>query len=357
MGAGKTPLILLSAPHDDCDYKGKGYCKGFPAALVPKNFVGGATSYGGFVSCDISAARGGAVDACKALNSLNAQTGLVSESVLDAINKALYCDGSAALTRAAIEGVGLGDLGGVLPDVAPRVKLPLKALLREGLGIKESGLLAYADLVVGDGETYAATPEAFKIAEAGLVTGDSVGVKRFSSAKDHPGDLAASLSLDAVGALLFAASVQGDGRSARGLLDFDIDEDFFTGLGIDFVEECDKFVAVPGGEESAPTICFVRPRVIELLGPPLSTYGYFPAKQPLMLSIRGNRALAPRVTSRFPEELPVVAAGEGGESAYSPTGELYEVELGGVSLSFYALEVDESKPADEFGNLAVKRDE
>ena len=359
-------LVLLSSPHDDCSYKSHTYCTKSPAALVPKNFVGGANDWGGFVSCDVKEAEGDAIDACRALNSLNSQTGLVSEQVLDAINGAIYCSGSAALTGATREGISFGDLNfgcaegeeceGGISKILPNFRLPLAAVLRDGLQVDQSGIRLAANLVVGDAELYSSTPAPYRIPQAGLVTGGQVGAKPFSSAGDHRGDIAAAIAMDALSAALFAATVQGDGRSSRGLLDFDIDEDFFASLGFDFVESCDRFSPTESGEESQPTLCFIRPRVIELLGPPLSTYGYLPAKQPLMLSVRGNRALSPRISVRGLEELPVVAGAQGEGEEDLPTGELLELELGGVALSFYALEIDESKPEDEFGNLAVKRD-
>lgn len=370
-GTGSDALLLLSSPNDDCSFKRGSYCTGAPAALVPKNFVGGANAWGGFIRCDEKAARGDAVEACRALNSLNAQTGVVSEQVLDAINSAVYCGGSSALTRLVREGIAVDDLtlgcageascDGTLAKLLPRVELPLAFILREGLSISDQGFMAAADLAVGNEKLYTTTPEAVRIPQAGLVSGDAVGAKPFATAIDHQGDIAAAVSLDALDALLFAATVQGDGQAKLGLLDFDIDEGFFKDLDLDFVEQCDKFIPVPGEQESPPTLCYVRPRVLELLGPGLTTYGYFPAKQPLMLAIRGNRALSPRLSARTLDELPVVmqAATEGedgGEEAAVPTGELLELELGGVELSFYALEVDAAVPADEYGNLAVKKD-
>ena len=367
-GTGDDLMLLLSAPNDDCSFKRSSYCTGSPAAFVPKNFVGGANAWGGFVRCDEKAARGNAVEACRALNALNAQTGVVAETVLDAVNNAVYCGGSAALTRLVREGAALDDLAfgcageasceGTLANLLPRVELPLAFILRGGLSIGEQGLTAAADLAVGNAALYERTPEAARIPQAGLVVGDIVGAKPFASAVAHGGDLAAAVSLDALDALLFAATVQGDGRAERGLLDFDIDEGFFADLELDFVEQCDRFTPVPGEKESPPTLCYVRPRVLELLGPGLTTYGYFPAKQPLMLAVRGNRALAPRLAVRTLDELPVVAQaeGEGADEASVPTGDLLELELGGVGLTFYALEVDSSVPVDEFGNFTVKRD-
>lgn len=377
------PLILLSSPHDDCSFKPGSYCSGMPAILVPKNFVGGATEWGSFVSCDVNLAKGEAVEVCQAINSLNAQTGVLAEKILDAVNGALYCGGSSALTglarRGTDAGIELGCAAGEGCDgiaaILPQLHLPLTVLLSDGLEISSSGIQGSASLVAGAADLYAATPPPFRIPQAGVITRADVGAKPFGSAFPAFGDMALSASLDAANALLFMATVAGDGRQAKGILDLDVDEDFFRKFDVDFVRLCDRSKSSssssssgsPSDEEDPlKMLCYVRPRVGELLGTALSTYGYFSPNQPLLMAVRANRALSPRLSVRDLEELPVVAAVEAGAKGAKetkgtdadeeiPAGHLLEFEVGGLGLAFYALEVDEGAPADEFGNLPVKR--
>ncbi len=354
--SGGEPLVLLGSPHDDCDYKAASYCNHIPAALVPENLVGGANSWGGFVKCDMDLAHGKAKEACAAINSLNAQTGVINEKVLDAVNQAIYCGGSSALTGLVRSGIDLPAMsigsdaaGGLLP----RVSVPLRLMLDQGLGLSNDGMLLDASLSVGSDATYAHTPAEARISSAGVIKGAGFGAGSFDSPSDAAGDLAASLSLDAVGAFIFAASAQGDGRAHRGLLDIDVHEPFFKEQGFDFIKECDEYVVPEGGEDERSVLCYIRPRVLELLGTSLTTYGYFKGNQPLLVAVRANRALGARVATVGIDEMPVVANADGSvaESGYVPSGALFSVELGGVTLSFYAVEIDQSIPMDQYGNL------
>ncbi|MFH0799169.1 MAG: hypothetical protein V2A66_03190 [Pseudomonadota bacterium] len=371
-GDGK-PLLLLEGVHDDCSFKGS-YCKHMPAALVPQNFVGDANAWGGFIECEEAAVESSEVKtACRAVNSLNAQTGIVAEKVLDAINNAIYCGGSASLTQLARDGIALSDvhLGcanaadckGTISGIFPPVSLPLVVKLNGLPGITASGLVVNAGLLVGNRSLYAATPEKFCIGSAGYIAGKKGAALTADAVSSQKGDIGASVYLDAVDALLYAATAQGDGFASKGLLDFDIDENFFSSFGFDFVKECDAFKPVEG-KDSASSLCFLRPRVSEMLGTALASYGYFNGnlKQPLMIAIRGNRALGPRLNVATLDELPAMSDAEGdagkkGGGSDVPTGSLVQLELGGVTLSFYALEVDASREADEYGNLPVKMDQ
>lgn len=371
------PLLLLKSPHDDCDFKDSSYCTHTPAALIPKNFVGGANEWGGFVRCETSLARGRAEEACSAINSLNAQTGVVAEKVLDALNTMLYCGISTSLTRLARAGIEIPPVAigcaagerceGIL-SVLPRVMLPIGIDLGGGPAISEGGILVSAGLSFGSEGLFQETPAAARIDSAGIILGEGAGEASLTAPSAGGSDLQAAVALDAVNALLYAATAQGDGRSHRGLLDLDVDEAFFRALGFDFVQECDAFAPVEGGATEPPTLCNIRPRVSELLGSSLSTYGYLDAKHPILMAVRGNRALGPRIAVVTEEELPPVQQQEasGGAKASSPApadaapvaagGGLLSIELGGIGLSFYALEVEAGTPADEYGNLEVKRD-
>ncbi|MFA4973518.1 MAG: hypothetical protein WC683_12970 [bacterium] len=352
--SGGELLILLGSPHDDCDYKAGSYCNHIPAALVPENLVGGANSWGGFVKCDMDLAHGKAKEACAAINSLNAQTGVINEKVLDAVNQAIYCGGSSALTGLVRSGIDLPAIsigsdaeGGLLP----KVSVPLRLMLDQGLGLSSDGMLLDASLSVGSDATYAHTPAEARISSAGVIKGEGFGAGSFDSPSDATGDLAASLSLDAVGAFIFAASAQGDGRAHRGLIDIDVDEEMFKELDFDFVAECDAFQSTEA-EEEKPTLCHIRPRVSEMFGTALTTYGYFEGNQPLLVAVRANRALGARIAAVGIDEVPVVAKGDGGEAdgGYVPTGAILSLELGGAELSFYAIEIDGSVPPDQYGN-------
>lgn len=364
------PRILVSSPHEDCDYKSGTYCKHMPAPLIPKNIVGGANSYGGFLKCDMSLAKGKAKEACAAINSLNAQTGILSEVVLDALNEALYCGGSAALTRAAREGVdippvkiGCAVRGGCtegLGAIIPLIRIPIGIEIEDGLGISKNGIYVDAGLSFGDSETYAHTPGEFKIDSAGIVATSGMGERALASPGGFGGDLNAAIALDAVNALLFTAIAQGDGRKYRGALDIDVHEPFFENLGFDFVKECDAYEIPAGGDDERPTLCHIRPRVSELLGTALTTYGYLPGNHPLLMAVRGNRALGPHISAVDLDDLPVVIQDEeglSGEGGSTPVGSLLAIDVGGLMLSFYALEVDEAAGLDEYGNPAVKLDD
>jgi hypothetical protein len=363
------PRILVTSPHEDCDYKSGTYCKHIPAPLIPKNIVGGANSYGGFMKCDMSLAEGKAKEACSAINSLNAQTGILSEVVLDALNEALYCGGSAALTGAARNGIdvppvyiGCDVRGGCTSGVGtivPRIRIPIGVNFEDGLEISKYGILVDAGLSFGDGQTYSNTPAEVQIESAGIIASAGLGESSLASPGGFGGDLNAAVSLDAVNALLFTATAQGDGRHSFGALDIDVHEPFFNKLDFDFVKECDAYEIPVGGEDDRSTLCNIRPRVSELLGTALTTYGYLPGNHPLMMAIRGNRALGPRVAVVDLDDLPLVVQDEGvegGEGASTPTGSLLAIDIGGLTLAFYALEVDEAAGLDEYGNPALELD-
>ncbi len=362
-GSDGEAMALVTSPHDDCDFKRGSYCQHKPTSLIPQHYVGGAHTYGGFIRCEVALASGGAKKACKAFNSLNAMTGVIGEKVLDAINDMIYCGGSAALTKLMRRGIALEpiELGcaegeaceGTLTKLLPPLRLPLGVSLDDGLDLSSQGLLVSAGMSVGDADLFSHTPKSARVDSAGLIRVRDDDEGAISSASAGGKDLTAALSLDAINALLFALVAQGDGGDYRGLLDIDVHEHLFNDLGFDFVKECDQFVPIPGEAEAPPTLCHLRPRVGEMLGSALSTYGYFEQNQPLLLAIRGNRALGPRLAVTSLDELPVVSragndnpAMDGGGDADVPEGSLVELQLGGVTLSFYALDADRPYDAD-----------
>lgn len=359
---GDGDYLIFSSRHDDCSYKGKKYCKHIPSPLVLENIVGDASPFGHFIWCDVKRASSSVRETCKAFNSIHAQTAAVNDAILDAVNKLIYCGGSSyatGLMRGYLSmELPLGEEGGdgIFGGILPAIKLPLGFKLGGDSEITSKGLTAAIDLAVGNKKHFAGIPPGNMVESAGVIltSGDiSSSYNRYSKG------LGVSLLLDAVNALLYTGIAHGDGKSVKGLLDIDIHEPFFGKIGFDFVNECDAFEPVPGVKDSIPTLCYVRPRVMELLGSALSGYGYFTPKQPLLMAIRGNRALAPRLSVSSVEKMPVVP--RSGDLNFSgdsevPEGNLLEIQLGGVELSFYALEIDQSQPADRYGNLPIKLD-
>jgi hypothetical protein len=166
------------------------------------------------------------------------------------------------------------------------------------------------------------------------------------------------LATNALNHLLFLLTEQSWEERPSGLLDLDLSAPFFAQLGFDFVTACDA--PLPTGQERSP-LCTIRPRVGELLGSALSSYKYFAPNYPLMMSLRGNRALPPHIKIVSADEVPVVSrvAGLVGASEVEdvPQGNLVDFQLGGITISFYALEVDKSAPLDEYGNPVLVLDE
>jgi len=353
--------ILLSAPHTDCDFKDARYCKGMPSALIPQNMVGDATPFGGFVICDVSGqdVSGETKKLCQAFNSLNAQTGLVNEKVLDAINQSLYCSGSKALThllRSWRKNIRI-DLGSFLQAF----ELPVGLDLGGGLAIEKSGLLLKGDLIGGDQNLFSQMPKELRLPSVGAVLSGKTG-SYLTSADGQDAKLRLAVGADVVNILLFVLTnlTLGENQTGQhGLFDMEISEPFFKKAGFDFVVECDEFLKNKGQEgEVSSSLCNLRPRISELLGTPLTKYGYFSAKQPILVRIRGNRALPPHLSIVNVGEIPVVTPGsDGSPSAQQPPGSnLLDLQIGGLIMTFYALEVDNAQPMDEFGNLPIKLD-
>lgn len=364
-----NPLLLLGSPEDDCSFKRTNFCYHVPTSLTPKNFVGDANPLGSFVACDESVAGPAARDACSAINSLDVQTGAITEKMLDTINNAIYCSGSSKLTGMVREGIDFSNLKfgcrgeqgceGKIASILAPTRLPLKIKLSKGAQISSSGIATAATLDVGSSDLYAKTPERYRIPSAGMIPEEKSGADPVSLISSMDGDVGASFFLDSIGALLYAGAAQGDGVKVPGLLDFDIDDDFLKEIGFDTAKECDGFKPSKEQEES-PVICKIRPRVAELLGSALATYGYFSSKQPLRLAIRGNRALGSRLSIVDVKDVPIVLRGGEGESAGDskdiPTGSIISLELGGLEFAFYALEIDKNREPDAYGNPQLKRD-
>ncbi len=353
----KDDAVVIGSPHTDCDYKDKGYCAHSPAVLIVDNLEGNATLRGSIVYCDVERAAPEAKEACLAINSLNAQTAVIAEKVLDSINQTIHCEGSRAATRLANKRaairvpLGCADAQTCQGALAlfDSMELPLAVQLGGIPKLGTTHLEAFADIFIGDQSYFSDVPKQYRQSLFGAVSARLSGEGPNAKRGD---DLGLALSLDIVNSVLYAASARGDGREKRGVLDFDIHEKFFERFAFDFVEECDAFIPVVGVKEKPSALCYIRPRVMELLGSALTAYGYFPPKQPLMLSIRGNRALGPRISVSRPDDVPSLSPEIG--DADDVSGRVVELELGGVLMSFYALEVDEQQGVDSYGNLPVK---
>lgn len=355
----KGDYLFISSPHRDCDYKRDRYCKGTPAALIPQRYVGDATDLGGIVKCDISGldVSDETKKLCDALNGINAKTGLVNEAILDAVNSALYCTGSKVLTRTIRNGIRREisfPMGNILGDIS----LPLGADLRmsngNGVGIDESGVLLTGGLVAGDRETFAGMPNELKIPSVGVISlPDSQKVLNNADTSDS--DFKLSLSVDAINHLFFllTSKTVNDNFGRVPLIDVKLSEPFFKKLGFDFVEKCD---AVQTGDEPS-TLCNIRPRVSELLGLPLTRYGYFEPNHPLMMRVSMGQALPPHLSIVSADDIPITTSNDEDAGINDQlSGNLLDLQIGGLIISFYALEVDENKPPDEYENLPIKLD-
>ncbi len=350
-------LILLSSPYTDCDFKKDKYCEGTPAALIPQNFVGNATDYGFFVKCDTSGFNVSeeVQDLCHSFNELDNQTGLISEAVLDAINSTLYCAGSEFASKFAQNGLKhtLSISGqGVLDDF----NLPLGVKLNNksdiGLKLNSNGLMLDAGLIIGNQDTFSDLPTELQIPSIGVISEVSNPV--FESVENNDKTLQLALGTDALNHLLFLASAVGvDGADEyTGLVDIKLSEVSFAELGFDFKQECDH---LEEGEE-ASTLCLIRPRVSEMLDS-LPPYGYFESNQPIMMRIQGSRVLAPHLSLVSPEQIPPLISSDEESSSESLSDNLLDVQIGGLRISFYALEIDQSQEPDEFGNYPLLLDE
>ena len=183
-----------------------------------------------------------------------------------------------------------------------------------------------------------------------------------NSAHAEYSDLRLALAADAVNHLFFVLMSVPANRNGESydFLEFDISETFFNRLGFDFVYKCDAFLENEGRDGGTPSaLCNLRPRVSELLGTPLTKYGYFPSNHPMLIHVKANSALPPHLSVVSEEEIPIItSSSESAESYLEPLSDnLLDVQLGGVIVSFYALEVDEDVPVDDYGNLAVKLDD
>jgi len=340
---GGRPLILISSDNTNCSYQSASYCTNKPALIIPKNIAGDATKGGSFVRCDDNGEllTDEAKKRCKGLNIVNAESGLLSQEVLNLINDMLYCRLSAELTYALIN---LKDKVISFPIFGKRIYLGFGIdFSKSHLSTDKAGIKGlFTARFGGEG----VVPHLSKEAPiTGVITGFGTPVSTFS--KGGMSEVALSIVSQVLNELLAQAVFQADG----GMLDWDIDDEFAKEMGFDFIERCDGFK--PAGEvKSPPSICQLRPRVAEMLGTPLSTYDYLGPKHPLRLSVRGSRRFAPYIRiyrGDVPYPLPPAEGEEGVRYRYEER-DVLEVTLPDIELTFYALEVDKKKGVDAYGN-------
>lgn len=328
--SGDKPLFLLTGNSTDCAYKKQHACEHKPAVLVPKDFIGSATNGGSFVACDVDADHD-----CIGVNMLNAQTGLISMTVLDALNNMLYCKGSSALTY-------------LIRERIKEVPIPVKIiqgrewnvpvgldLLSNQFSVSKDGVFGSVPAIVGSEAFYSEFAGDLKSPEVGFIRRPIIGsAPSLASSTGLSGeyDFGISLGEDFINALLFVLIEQ----KGNGALDWDYSDVLLKQLSFDTVKKCDEFKPL-SADDVPPTICSLRPRISELLGSALTANNYFPQKQPIMMRIRGNRKLPPRI--EFFNQ---------GEKQY------LDVQLGEVEVSFYALETEKDVQPDKYGNLTVK---
>ncbi|PIR16380.1 MAG: hypothetical protein COV46_08595 [Deltaproteobacteria bacterium CG11_big_fil_rev_8_21_14_0_20_49_13] len=328
----EAPLFLLTGPSTDCEYKSGNACEHKPAILVPKDFIGNATKGGSFLACDEGVDKD-----CIGVNMLNGQTALISMTVLDTINDLLYCKGSALVTYIIREKIkGLEIPLNILGDREWSVPTGID-LLSNQFNVDKEGIWGKVPAVVGNEGFYSSFDPRFKNAGVGFIKKPDLSAPPSIASKDALSggyDFGIGIGEDFINGLLFVLTEQ----AGNGLLDWDYHDIFLKKLEFDTVTKCDEFKPTPE-EDSPPTICNLRPRVGELLGSALTANGYFQQKQPIMMRIRGNRALTPRVGFFGKDDK-----------------QYFDIQLGEVDVIFYALETENTLGPDRYGNLQIKVD-
>lgn len=275
---GKT-LWRLSSPETDCTYKRKGACFKMPALFTPKRFVGNASSSGAFAVCDRSQHISEKMDKiCHALNVVDRQTGGVfQEKILDAINRAYACDGAATLNTFFQSGMPLHQKTEWFEVVG--------ALELEELKISPEGLAAALNTRFGDEESFESWPLELRRRGPGILTGPAL-----SLGIPFGENISVGIATPMVSQLFW-------GLLSRGGDDFSLtlDDEFFKSRGIDFDERCRQ----KEGEKKDP-LCNLRPRAQEILGSPITAYGYLNPGDPLRLTLTPSKA--------FPLRLSVLSA-------------------------------------------------
>ncbi|MBI4238485.1 MAG: hypothetical protein HY696_08740 [Deltaproteobacteria bacterium] len=376
---GERPRVLLTADSTDCDYLGDTYCRHAPAVVIPQNFIGAATAARGFVTCDHTeqAVSEEVAALCHGLNVTNAQTGLLSQSVLDALNDAFYCNGSAALTLLFRESASDLDLQAGCGNTAPSddqraapvpgimplqlsqcpapdahalfanrsLRLPVGLdLVHSVLQLNSQGMSARIATRIGNESFFNALPPDVRQSTFGYLT--DVGDPHLPLDLGLAGarDLTFGVGESLLNQILFGLSLQAEGH---GPLDWDLSQVFYERLGIDLVAQCDA-------AEQPSSLCYLRPTVKDLFGTALTSYGYFTPRHPVLLRLRGSRRVAPHVRF-YPTDLALPVM-ESGQPAGSRRAQVIELQIPDLEMGFYALETDPSRGTDQYGNPVLRLD-
>lgn len=268
-----TPVLLnggvFSSPHTDCDYKRSGACLKMPAFLVPKNFTGNASPAGAFVVCDRSQKISPKMDKiCHAMNVVDRVTGgFLQEKILDTINGVYACAATAALKRGGAVSKNWGKFG-----------FTGEAGL-DGVEIGQGGMMLFVKTRFGSQEMLAAWPEELRKRGAGILVPS--GLSRPLIFSSDPREISAGIALPVVSQMFWGLEGMGQGLV--------IDDGFFKKMGLDFSAVCD-------GENTEPNaLCNIRPRAQEILGDPISRFGYLDPKAPLHLVLNPSAAFPLRL--------------------------------------------------------------
>jgi len=335
--------LILGSKYDDCAYvpaesylgefSDNKYCEGFPALIVPDGFLGNATKYGHFFHCEIGLTKSNkAKKACKAFNNLGDQVITVSESILDTINKQIYCSGTMYLSAAFNDGINMdvpmgasdcSDCDGLFDEIVPSINLPIQIKMTNMFEINKKHLSATADISVSVQDTHD---------DAHFIY--SQDSQDYSKLNHRDRDIHGMINLDLINAFLYASTTIGDGKSKKGLLDIDIHELFFEKMGFNFTDECLNFDPIPGLRDEKSALCNLRPRSGHIFGQVPSQYGYLDDKDPIMISIRGNPEFAPRLVISDPDKWP--------DTEVTGDSFIVELQLSDLQMHMYALKTNDA---------------
>src|SRR3989344_3386400 len=258
----------LSSSYTDCEYKG-GSCLKMPALLAPSQFEGNASPSGAFAVCDTSQKISEKMDEiCHALNVVDRQTGgVIQKRILDAINAAYACQGTLALHNTFQEGVFVHRMTDFF-SFDGHVGI-------DSLKILPTGLMVSLKTRFGN-------PKSLKKGNAILVPKQSPDYLVISPEK---GGISMGLSFAVFGQLLFG--LQGTQQEHFSLT---LDDAFYKKLGIDFEKAC-----VTKESKKPNALCNIPPRAREILGAPISDFGYLEPTAPLKLVLIPSLAYPLRI--------------------------------------------------------------
>ena len=297
VGSGEDAYFLLTGPYSDCDYRTAPYCSHKPAVLIPRNIAGDG-NLGEIFHCDAQrgSISGKLRELCFALENLDAQTGMVHDKILEAMNEMVICSGSSVMS---------GEFPINLPKNLPPVVInAAKTIQIDPLGI---GLDIFGWF--GKPEHFTELPDETQYPSVGFIEQD-YGVYKGK-------DLSAGITASTINRAIFVYLLTRNGG-----MSFDLHESMMEELfDVTFAELCDSG---ENEDDEAAGLCFLRPRVGELLGSPLSTYGYFDQKQALLAKIKIGNLLPPHVGLMGDGKVRI------------------DAQIGGVSIYFYPVEIDES---------------